>query len=82
MTDFPDTSAMLSTSTFAHSAYQLADRFAARGTGIQHFQTFTPEDTRARIGEGHVLVASGFWKNDFLDEAKVPAICAGLCGWL
>ena len=68
LTDFPDTSAL--NIHFAHSAYQLADRFAARGTGIQHFQTFTPEDTRARIGEGHVLVASGFWKNDFLDEAK------------
>ncbi len=68
LTNFPARDAL--NIHFAHSAYQLADRFAARGTGIQHFQTFTPEDTRARIGEGHVLVASGFWKNEFLDEAK------------
>ena len=80
MTNFPDTSAL--NIHFAHSAYQLADRFAARRTGIQHFQTFTPKDTRARIGEGHVLVASGFWKNDFLDEAKALQFVQGLCGWL
>jgi phosphoglycerate dehydrogenase-like enzyme len=68
LTGFPSNDAL--NIHFAHSAYQLADWFAARNTGIKHFQTFTPEDTHARIGEGHVLVASGFWKNEFLDEAK------------
>lgn len=55
---------------FAHSAYRLAERFDARGTGITHFQTWTPEDTRRRIGEAHVLVTSGFWRNDLLAEAE------------
>ncbi|MEM9683133.1 MAG: D-2-hydroxyacid dehydrogenase [Pseudomonadota bacterium] len=54
---------------FAHSAYRLAERFAARSTGIDHFQTWTPEETRQRIGDGHVLVVSGFWQNDLLDAA-------------
>ena len=40
---------------FAHVAYRLAERFALRGTGIAHFQTWSREDTLARIGEGHVL---------------------------
>jgi len=31
---------------FAHSAYCMAERFAARGTGIAHFQVRTPEDSR------------------------------------
>lgn len=55
---------------FAHGAYRLAERFDARGTGITHFQTWTPEDTRRRIGESHVLVTSGFWRNEFLAEAE------------
>lgn len=55
---------------FAHSAYRLAERFAARVPDVAHFQTWTPEETRARIGEGHVLVLSGFWKNDLLPAAK------------
>lgn len=55
---------------FAHSAYCLADRFAARRPEIAHFQTWTPDDTRSRIGEGHVLVASGFWKNELLADAQ------------
>lgn len=55
---------------FAHSAYRLAERFAERATGIAHFQTWTPEETRQRIGEGHVFVASGFWQNNLLEAAK------------
>ena len=56
---------------FAHSAYCLAERFAARRPEISHFQTWTPEDARLRIGEGHVLVASGFWSNDLLPDAHL-----------
>ena len=35
---------------FAHSAYRLAERFEARGTGVAHFQTSTLDDTLARVG--------------------------------
>ena len=55
---------------FAHVAYRLAERFALRGTGIEHFQTWNRDDTRARIAEGHVLVLSGFWSDDLLDVAE------------
>jgi len=55
---------------FSHSAYNLAERFAARGTGIPHFQTWKPEDLKARIHEANVLVLSGFWHNDLLPLAS------------
>jgi len=55
---------------FAHVAYRLAERFALRGTGIEHFQTWNRDDTRTRIAEGHVLVLSGFWSDDLLDAAE------------
>ena len=55
---------------FAHVAYRLAERFALRETGIEHFQTWNRDDTRARIAEGHVLVLSGFWSDDLLDVAE------------
>lgn len=55
---------------FAHVAYRLAERFALRETGITHFQTWTPEETLARAGEGDVMVLSGFWKPALLERAK------------
>ena len=55
---------------FAHPAYRLADRFAARDLGIRHFQTWTPEETLARVGEADVLVISGFWRDALLDRAE------------
>ena len=64
---------------FAHVAYRLAERFALRETGIEHFQTWNPDDTRARIAEGHVLVLSGFWSDDMLDDAanlRFIQVCA------
>ena len=54
---------------FAHVAYRLAERFELRGTGIGHFQTWSAEDTVARIAGGHVLVLSGFWSNEMLEPA-------------
>lgn len=54
---------------FAHVAYRLAERFALRETGIEHFQTWNRDDTRARVAEGHVLVLSGLWSDELLDEA-------------
>ena len=64
---------------FAHVAYRLAERFALRGTGIAHFQTWSPEDTLARVAEGHVLVLSGFWSDAMLDRAanlRFIQVCA------
>jgi D-2-hydroxyacid dehydrogenase (NADP+) len=55
---------------FAHSAYRLAERFEARGTGVRHFQTWTLDDTLARVGEADVLVISGFWRNEMQERAK------------
>ena len=54
---------------FAHVAYNLAERFALRNTGIEHFQTWTRADTLARLGEADVLVASGFWHDEMLAAA-------------
>jgi len=54
---------------FAHPAYQLAAAFAKRGADHPHFQTWTPEDTEARLEEADVLVASGFWRNEWLARA-------------
>jgi phosphoglycerate dehydrogenase-like enzyme len=55
---------------FAHVAYRLAERFSLRETGIEHFQTFTSEETLARAGDGHVLVLSGLWTPEILDRAR------------
>lgn len=68
MTNFPGPEEL--TIQFAHSAYKLAERFAARRSDIKHFQTWTPEETREEIGKAHVLVASGFWNNELLDKAS------------
>jgi phosphoglycerate dehydrogenase-like enzyme len=54
---------------FAHTAYQLAAAFERRGTGIDHFQSWTPAETARRIADGDVLVLSGFWDNAFLGQA-------------
>ena len=53
---------------FAHVAYAFADSFAARNTGIRHFQTTTPEDTLARVPEADVLVVSGFWRPELAER--------------
>ena len=66
---------------FAHSAYQFADEFSSRNTGIQHFQTYSKEDTVKRLAEADVLVLSGFWDNQFIalsDKLKyIQAVSAG-----
>ena len=49
---------------FAHPAYRLHERFQLRQTGIDSFQSWTPEDMRARMEDGDILVASGFWNNE------------------
>ncbi len=64
---FPATSDL--TIGFAHHAYQLKERFAARDTGIDHFQVYTRDDLAARMPEMDVLVVSGLWDNALLDSA-------------
>ncbi len=41
---------------FAHPAYRMADRFAARGTGIAHVQVETPQAFAAALPEADVVV--------------------------
>jgi len=75
--DFPSQDDL--TIHFAHPAYQLDTCLKARNTGIKCFQTRTPEDAKARIAEGHVVVASGHWNNDFLNTAsqlRFVQVCA------
>lgn len=54
---------------FAHVAYRMQDRFAARGTGGRSFQLWSREELLERLGEADVLVISGLWRNDLLDHA-------------
>jgi len=65
VTDFPSKDDLVI--HLAHSAYRLAECFEARGTGISCFQTWTLDDTIARMGEAPVAVMSGFWRDSFLD---------------
>jgi phosphoglycerate dehydrogenase-like enzyme len=67
---------------FAHGAYQMAARFAARGTGIADFQAWKPDEFAARIPEADVVVVSMMWRNDLVPQAKrlkfVQSISAGI----
>jgi phosphoglycerate dehydrogenase-like enzyme len=67
---------------FAHPAYRMADRFAARGTGVAHVQVETPEAYAAALPEADVVVCSMMWKNDLVPQAKrlqfVQSISAGI----
>jgi phosphoglycerate dehydrogenase-like enzyme len=55
---------------FAHVAYRLQERFSALDTGIDSFTVRDPEALEKRIGEADVLVISGLWRNQLLDQAK------------
>jgi phosphoglycerate dehydrogenase-like enzyme len=67
---------------FAHGAYQMADRFAARNSGIKHLQVRTYDDLAARVGDADVVCASMMWRNALLDRAAklqfVQSISAGI----
>ena len=67
---------------FAHGAYRMAERFAARDTGIRHFQTYTLDEFKARVPEAHVVVVSMMWRNELLEIAEnlqfIQSISAGL----
>src|SRR3990172_6287500 len=67
---------------FAHAAYRMADRFAARNTGIAHVEVRTPEALAAQLPQCDVLVVSMLWKNALAPEAKklkfIQSISAGI----
>jgi phosphoglycerate dehydrogenase-like enzyme len=66
---------------FAHVAYQMQDRFAARNTGIASFQVHNREELERRIGEADVLSVSMMWHNDLIAQAPrlrfIQSISAG-----
>src|SRR5580693_3221714 len=77
---FPDRSNL--TVCFAHVAYRLGERLAARKTGIRHVEVRTREDLDARIADADVLVVSGLWRNDLIARATklrfIQSIGAGV----
>jgi len=54
---------------FAHPAYQLSAALERRNRGIKNFQTWTREDMHDRVGDGDVMVLSGYWDNALLTNA-------------
>ena len=54
---------------FAHVAYRAAEEFAARRTGLAHFEVRTPEELERRALEADVLVVSGLWRDTLLATA-------------
>ncbi|PSC06873.1 D-2-hydroxyacid dehydrogenase [Alsobacter soli] len=80
MSLIPDRSSL--TIAFAHGAYQFADAFAQRSTGIRHFQVSTPEALIPRLPEVDVLVVSFLWRDVYLEHAPrlrfVQSISAGV----
>jgi len=66
---------------FAHVAYRMADRFAARKTGIRHFQVSSPEEFAVRIADADVVSVSGMWRNNLIPRAPklkfIQSISAG-----
>jgi phosphoglycerate dehydrogenase-like enzyme len=77
---FPDRTNL--TICFAHVAYRLGERFAARSTGMRHVEVRTRDDLEARIGEVDVLVVSGLWRNELIARASklrfIQSIGAGV----
>jgi len=54
---------------FAHPAYQMAARFAARECGITHVQVHSPRDLEAELPGADVLVVSQTWRNELVAGA-------------
>ncbi len=54
---------------FAHVAYQLAEQFVRRDTGVASFQVRRFEDLQRRIAEADVLVISGLWRDELIERA-------------
>ena len=66
---------------FVHKAYQMKQRFAARGTGIKHFQVYSLDELKARAAEANIICVSMLWQNEVLPLAPklrfVQSISAG-----
>ena len=67
---------------FAHGAYRMAERFAARASGIRHVQVFNPDQLTQQLPEADVLVVSMMWRNQQVDIARklkfIQSISAGV----
>ena len=67
---------------FAHVAYQLQSRFAARQTGIAGVEVRTRDELERAMATADVLVVSGLWNNALLDKAPklrfIQSIGAGV----
>jgi phosphoglycerate dehydrogenase-like enzyme len=67
---------------FAHAAYRLAERFAARETGIRHYEVRSLDELQSRLGDAQVLVVSGLWRNTLIAAAPqlafIQSISAGV----
>jgi D-2-hydroxyacid dehydrogenase (NADP+) len=66
---------------FAHGAYRMAERFAARGTGIAHVQVRSADELARHLPQADVLVVSMLWKNELAGIASklkfIQSISAG-----
>jgi phosphoglycerate dehydrogenase-like enzyme len=69
------------TIAFAHAAYAMQARFAARRTGIGCFEVRTRPELEARIADADVLVVSMLWDNALIARAPrlrfIQSISAG-----
>lgn len=66
---------------FAHVAYEFAEPFTARNTGLRFEIARNAAELEAKIGGADVLSVSGLWKNDLAAKAKrlrlIQSISAG-----
>ena len=67
---------------FAHAAYRMQDRFAARNTGIRSIEVRDRAALEGAVGQAEVVVISGLWKDDLIPLAPklrfVQSISAGV----
>jgi phosphoglycerate dehydrogenase-like enzyme len=70
MSGFPDKSDLQI--LFAHVAYNFAEPFTARGSGLKFIEAKSAAELDARIADADVLVISGLWRNEL--AAKAPRL--------
>lgn len=67
---------------FAHVAYQLRAQYERRKPGIGSFEVRIRDDLDRRVGEAHVLVISGLWRNELVELGEklrfIQSIGAGV----
>ncbi len=59
---------------FAHAAYQMQERFAARETGMASVEVRSREALEREIGAADVLLISGLWRNELLERVGRLAV--------